>query len=86
MKVRKVVEQTVVKPAVSPDALLQKHLETAETHLIEAINLFSQVDGVSRRVGYLKRLQSAQESVTTLHREELVRIRGPQRPPKTKKG
>lgn len=61
----------------TPDEQLSEHLEKAEHHLIEAVKLFSGPRMVSRRVGYQKRLENAQEAITGLYREELVRIRGP---------
>lgn len=64
---------------------LAEHLKQAEHHLIEAINLFSGEKGPVRGIGYYRRLGGAQEAVTALHREELVRMRGPQRPVKGKK-
>jgi hypothetical protein len=69
------------KPAkpvpVSADDALAEHLKQAEHHLIEAVNLFSGPKKPDRRVEYLQRLNRAQEAITGLYREELVRIRGP---------
>lgn len=68
------------KPApvpVSVDDALSEHMKQAEHHLIEAVNLFSGPRKPERRVEYLSRLNRAQEAVTGLYREELVRIRGP---------
>ena len=52
-------------------------LEKAEEHLIAAVNLFSRKVHPERHRDYLPRLVRAQELVTTLFREELIRIRGP---------
>lgn len=71
------------KPAImqratkNADAELADHLKQAEHHLIAAVKLFSGQKMVSRRVGYSQRLITAQEAITSLYREELVRIRGP---------
>lgn len=68
-----------VKGTVSVDDQLTGHLKRAEEELIGAVNLFADHQKLERRTGYLTRLARAQELVTGLHREELVRIRGPQR-------
>ncbi len=71
------------KPAIVQKAIknaedqLAEHLNKAEYHLIEAVKLFSGPHKISRRVGYSQKLTLAQEAITTLYREELVRIRGP---------
>lgn len=70
----------------SVDDELAEHLKQAEHHLIEAINLFSRPRRPIREVRYLKRLTGAQETITALYREELVRIRGPLRSKRGKKG
>ena len=66
------------KKLPSVDDQLSEHLKEAETHLIGAVNLFAERKQLDRRVGYLSRLVRAQELVTGLYREELVRKRGPQ--------
>lgn len=68
----------------SVDDELADHLKEAEHHLIEAINLFSRPRRPLREARYLKRLGGAQETVTTLYRAELIRIRGPLKPKKPK--
>jgi hypothetical protein len=68
----------------SLDQQLSDHLEEAESHLIDAVNLFGQ-PAMRRRDGYLTRLARAQESVTSLYAEELVRIRGPLKSPRTRR-
>jgi hypothetical protein len=59
------------------DDQLAEHLKIAEHHVIEAVNLFSGPRKPDRRVEYYQRLNRAQETITGLYREELVRIRGP---------
>lgn len=59
------------------DQQLAEHLEKAEDHLIAAVKLFSRKAAPERHRDYLPRLVRAQEMVTTLMREELIRIRGP---------
>lgn len=66
----------VVK-AVNTDQQLADHLRKAEEHLIEAVKLFEQKKAPKRTLDYIARLIRAQEGVTHLMREELVRIRGP---------
>ena len=73
------------KKPPSVDDLLAEHLKNAEHHLIEAIKLFSGHKTPDRDSWYLKRLGSAQETVTALYRGELVRMRGPLKPPKVRK-
>lgn len=70
-----------VRTKITLDDQLTEHLKQAETHLIEAVTLFNERRQLTRRRGYYTRLVNAQESVTTLYREELVRERGPQRRP-----
>lgn len=65
----------VVK-AVDPDRELADHLKHAEEHLIAAVNLFEK-KGPKRTFDYIAKLGRMQEGVTSLYREELVRIRGP---------
>lgn len=69
----------MAKKSTPLDDQLTKHLEQAEQHLIEAVKLFLEHKKLSRRLGYFSRLVQAQEAVTALYREELVRIRGPQK-------
>jgi hypothetical protein len=59
------------------DDELADHLKHAEEHLIKAVRLFARKVPPERHADYQKRLIRAQESVTTLFREELIRIRGP---------
>lgn len=73
-------------PPPSVDDELADHLKEAEHHIISAINLFSGSKKPLREVGYLKRLEGAQETITALYRLELVRIRGPLKPPRSRKG
>jgi len=68
-----------VKKPLSVDQELSRHLKVAEEELIAAVKLFAERKNLSRRVGYLTRLVRAQELVTGLFREELVRERGPMR-------
>lgn len=65
------------KKPQSVDDRLAEHLTQAEHHLIEAVKLFSEPRKPDRRVEYYRRLERAQETITGLYREELVRIRGP---------
>ena len=65
------------------DDQLTEHLKEAEKHLLGALKQFDN-HKLTRRVGYLARLVRAQELVTTLYREELVRIRSPHRPGRRK--
>ena len=59
------------------DVRLADHLKQAEEHLIEAVRLFEQQNRPDRTQHYVERLTRAQELVTSLFREELIRIRGP---------
>lgn len=61
------------------DHELTEHLRIAEEHLIAAVKLFSRKAKPERRSDFLDRLVRAQETVTWLMREELIRIRGPLR-------
>lgn len=70
------MRNTSKKPK-SVDDRLSNHLRVAEEHLIAAVNLFAKNQKLDRRVGYLTHLVRAQELITCLYREELVRIRGP---------
>lgn len=69
------VEQVV--KAVNPDRELADHLKHAEEHLIAAVKLFEKKRAPKRTLDYIAKLGRMQEGVTTLYREELVRIRGP---------
>lgn len=69
--------EIVRKTTKNKDAQLAEHLEQAEHHVIEALKLFSGPKDALRRPGYYQRLNSAQEAITSLYREELIRIRGP---------
>lgn len=66
----------VVK-AVDADRELADHLRHAEEHLIEAVKLFEEKKPPKRTLDYMAKLGRVQETVTSLYREELVRIRGP---------
>lgn len=65
------------KTSIPVDELLADHLKQAEAHLIAACKLFSGPQKPNRVPTYWQRLHRAQEAVTWLYREELVRIRGP---------
>lgn len=67
----------VAKAIVSKDQQLADHLEQAEEHLIEAVKLFEEKNPPKRTLDYMAKLSRTQEAVTSLFREELVRIRGP---------
>jgi hypothetical protein len=69
-----------VKTKISVDDQLAEHLKQAEEALIGAVKLFSERKKLSRRVGYYSRLIRAQEMITGLYQEELVRMRGTRRP------
>lgn len=69
--------QRTAKTTKSVDDELAEYLRQAEDALIGAVKLFSGHPRPSRRVDYEKTLKRAQEAITTLYREELVRIRGP---------
>lgn len=64
------------------DEQLAHHLEQAENHLIGAVEQFGGANKPKRNEMFVKRLAHAQETVTSLHAEELIRIRGPLRPPR----
>lgn len=68
---------THVAKSIDADRELKHHLEKAEEHLIEAVALFGKRKKPDRMPIYVERLTRAQETVTALLREELVRIRGP---------
>lgn len=61
----------------TPDVALAHHLKKAEEHLIEAVKLFERKHKPNRHQDFIDRLGRVQERVTTLYREELIRIRGP---------
>jgi hypothetical protein len=67
----------ITHPIKSVDAQLAEHLLRAEESLIAALELFSKGKRPERPSEYLKRLTRAQELVTSIYREELVRKRGP---------
>lgn len=67
------------KKTTKVDDQLAEHLRQAENHLIDAVKLFTEKRRLTRRVGYFPRLVRAQEIITALYREELVRIRGSKR-------
>ena len=66
-----------VAKAVDADKQLADHLRKAEEHLIAAVELFKGKGAPKRTLAYMARLDRAQEMVTGLFREELIRIRGP---------
>jgi len=74
-------KETMAKARVklSVDDRLSEHLKKAEEELISAVTLFTEKKQLSRRTGYFTRLVNAQETITSLYREELVRQRGPMR-------
>lgn len=74
---KKVPKVDSVVGLTSPDDVLTHHLEKAEEHLIKAVRLFERKVKPERHPDYLARLTRAQELVTWLFREELIRIRGP---------
>jgi hypothetical protein len=74
-----------MKKPPTVDDELANHLKEAEHHLIEAVMLFSRDKKPVRDAMYLKRLGGAQDAVTGLYRGELVRMRGPLKPPRVKK-
>jgi hypothetical protein len=59
------------------DGELMEYLRIAEEALISALQLFGDHPKLERRIGYLTRLVRAQELVTGVYAEELVRARGP---------
>jgi hypothetical protein len=65
------------KVFTNSDDKLAWHLEHAEAHLIEAVKTFELNPRPERHADYVSRLTRAQEMVTVLFREELIRIRGP---------
>lgn len=69
--------QVVRAKSFSLDDELAEHLKLAEKHLISAVLLFKEATKPERTEKYVERLVKAQELVTGLFREELIRIRGP---------
>lgn len=74
-----------VKVKLSVDDQLTEYLTSAEDALIGAVKLFSEDRKLNRRVGYLTALIRAQEAITGLRGEELIRKRGLMKPPKTRR-
>lgn len=66
-----------VAKALDIDRELAEYLKTAEDALIKAAKLFELKKPPKRTHDYVAKLFRVQESVTSLYREELVRIRGP---------
>lgn len=64
----------IQKTTKNTEDLLADHLKNAEHHLIEAVKLFLGAKKVERRPDYSRRLIQAQETITALYREELIRI------------
>lgn len=60
----------------SIDKELATHLKKAEEHLIAAVKLFARKTPPERNADFFKRLVRAQELVTWVRRDELVRMRG----------
>lgn len=77
MAKKAVAQKVVEKVLIDPDKELTFHLEQAEEHLIKALRLFERTVKPERHKDYVGRLTRAQELVTWLYREELIRIRGP---------
>lgn len=74
------VAKAAVKKAdviASNEEQLAHHLNRAEDHLIEAVKLFERRHPPKRTLAFIDKITRAQEMVTSLYREELVRIRGP---------
>jgi hypothetical protein len=67
----------VRKSVKNADDQLADYLRIAEDALIGAVKLLSGQSKPLRRESYCRRLNLAQETITSLYREELVRIRGP---------
>lgn len=66
----------MAKKSLKIDDKLADHLKHAEQNLIAAVTLFLDDPQLTRRQGYFARLVRAQEVITGLYREELVRMRG----------
>lgn len=79
MAVKEMAKAAAKKAEViaSNEDQLTHHLKIAEEHLIEGVRLFERKHPPKRTLAYINRLVRAQEMVTLLHREELIRIRGP---------
>lgn len=79
MAIKEVARTGIKKAAViaSNEEQLAHHLNRAEDHMIEAVKIFERRHPPKRSLAYIDRLTRVQEGVTSLHREELVRIRGP---------
>lgn len=79
MAVKDVAKAATKKADViaSNEDQLTHHLKVAEEHLIEAVKIFERKFPPHRTLAYIGRLTRAQEMVTLLFREELIRIRGP---------
>lgn len=56
---------------------LTEHLRHAEHHLVAAALLFLEEKHPDRRPDYIDKLNRMQQGVTSLMREELIRMRGP---------
>lgn len=78
--------EMMVRKGKSADDRLTNHLMQAEYHLLAAAGVLSGQSRAFRRVGYQSRLLGAQEAITGLYREELVRERGPMRPGRRNRG
>lgn len=76
-KTAKQVGEKLPKGVTLMDKELASHLKIAEEHLIEAVKLFNLNNQPKRTRDYVTRLIRAQETVTALFREELIRLRGP---------
>lgn len=71
------VEPAAKQVLVDVDEKLAYHLKNAEEHMIAALELFGMEHKPERHKDFVARLTRAQELVTGLFREELIRIRGP---------
>lgn len=76
-KTAKQVGEKLPKGVTLLDEKLAGHLKIAEEHLIEAVKIFNLNSQPKRTRDYITRLIRAQEMVTALFREELIRLRGP---------
>jgi hypothetical protein len=61
----------------SVDDQLTEHLRHAEHHLVAAALLFLEEKHPDRRPDYVEKLNLMQQGVTSLMRQELIRMRGP---------
>jgi len=73
------MKRTRKKDPMTMDNQLAYHIDQAEDHLIASVELFGEHRTLKRPTGYFSKLVRAQELVTGLNREELVRVRGAQR-------